>query len=220
MNSVLDTPAAPGARSAHGEAVYKQCPQCGAPIRLSPMPSPDALCGALWSDGYLEHPDLSEPPILGRCRACESIGCLAELPVLADLPQVAPGIDHSFLPLTADDYAVLLDNLQDISLQFHAYLRIRYWQLHNHRRRGSDHPPPLSDVERANLNELLNLLGDADADRLITAEILRQLQEFEAAEAVLARRFDDQVNPIAQRLRELVRDRRAELVKIYADEAR
>ncbi len=220
MNGALDTNAAPGTPSTHGDEVYKQCPQCGAPIKLSPMPSPDALRGTLWSDGHLEHSDLGEPPILGRCRACQSIGCLAELPVMEASPQLAPGIDHSFLPLTADDYAVLLENLQDISLQFHAYLRLRYWQLNNHSRRGIDHPAPMTDVERANLRELLNLLGDGDADRLITAEILRQLEEFDAAETVLARRFSDQVSPVAQRLRELVRDRRAELVELYADEPR
>ena len=218
MNNVLDPDAANGAPSAYGDAVYKQCPQCGTPIKLAPMPQNDNIKGTLWSDGYLENPDLPEPSILGKCRACGAIGCLAELPVMEVPPQPAPGVNHNFVALTVDDYAVLLENLQDISLQFHAYLRLRFWQLNNHRRRNSDEPPPLSDVERANLHELLNLLGDADTDRLFTAEILRQLQEFEAAQAVLAGAFNAQVGPIARRLWELARDRKAELVKIHTVE--
>ena len=218
MNNVLDPDAANGAPSEHGDAVYKQCPQCGTPIKLAPMPQNDKKRGTLWSDGYLEKPDLPEPPILGKCRACGAIGSVAELPVTEEPPQPAPGIDYNFVALTVDDYAVLLENLQDISLQFHAYLRLRFWQLNNHRRRNSDEPPPLSEVERANLHELLNLLGDADTDRLFTAEILRQLQEFEAAQAVLAGAFNDQVGPIARRLWELARDRKAELVKIHTVE--
>ncbi len=216
MNSVLETDAGIDAPPVSVDVIYKTCPQCGAPVRLLPVPSPDAVRGTLWSDGYLQNPDLPELPILGKCRACGAMGHLAELPEMAEPPPPAPGIDHTFAPLTLDDYAALLENLRDISLQFHAYLRIRFWQLNNHRRRSDNDPPPLSEVERDNLIELLNLLGDADADRLITAEILRQLQEFDAAESVLARSFGDQVSPIAQRLRELVRDRRAELVELYA----
>ncbi len=218
MNNVLDPDAANGAPSAYGDAVYKQCPQCGTPIKLAPMPQNDNIKGTLWSDGYLENPDLPEPSILGKCRACGAIGCLAELPVMEVPPQPAPGVNHNFVALTVDDYAALLETLQEISLQFHAYLRVRCWQLNKHRRRNSDEPLPLSDVERANLHELLNLLGDADTDRLFTAEILRQLQEFQAAQAVISGTFKDQVGPIARRLWALVRDRKAELVKIDTDE--
>ncbi len=82
MNNVLDPDAANGAPSEHGDAFYKQCPQCGTPIKLAPMPQNDKKRGSLWSDGYLEKPDLPEPPILGKCRADResqgsrrSIGC-------------------------------------------------------------------------------------------------------------------------------------------------
>ena len=206
------------AERVHSDTVYKQCANCGAPIKLVSLRPDQSLGAILWSDGYVETPDRRQPPILGKCRACEAIGCLAELPEIEDTAQLPGGTDHAFVPLTVDDYAMLLENLHDISLQFHSYLRIRFWQLNNHRRRGSVEPTPLSDIERANLLELLKLLGEADADRLITAEILRQLQEFEAAETVLARPFNEHVSPIVKRIRQLVRERMAGLVKIDFDE--
>ncbi len=203
------------------EPVYKQCTHCGAPIQLTDSQSPEARESTLWSDAYLEVRDSSEPQMLGKCGACGAIGCLAELPAMKDATPLADGcIDHTFEALTVDDYAVLVDNLEAISAQFHSYLRIRFWQLSNERRRGADVPLPLTAVERANLVELLKLLGEAPADRLMKAQGLRQLENFEAAEAVLTEPFDAQLSPIIERLRRLGRDRDVRLVKVFSGDPR
>lgn len=202
----------------HGSPVYRQCASCGAPIKLTPILPRNTQGGILWSDGYLDTPDAREPPILGKCRVCDAIGCLPDLPEMEAVAQPAPRGDYAFVPLTVSDYASLLDDLQEISEQFHVYLRIRFWQLNNHRRRGSDDVEPLSEIERANLEELLELLGEEDAERLIKAEILRQLQQFEGAEGLLAEPVAQQLTPIVQRLRQLLEDREAGLVKIFSGE--
>ncbi len=201
--------------------IYKQCAHCGAPIALSPILRPHSPGGTLWSDGYLETSS-AEPPVLGKCRACGAIGCLTELPTIESTVPPADEADCGVVPLILDDYALLLDNLQEISARFHLYLRIQFWHLNNHRRRGKDDAAPLSDGECANLIELLQLLGDEDPNRVLKAEILRQLQEFEGAKTVLndifsdmvKGTFDERFTPIVERLRLLIADRNAQLVTI------
>ncbi len=201
--------------------IYKQCAHCGAPIALSPILRPHSPGGTLWSDGYLETSS-AEPPLLGKCWACGAIGCLTELPTIESAAPPADEADCGVVPLTLDDYALLLDNLQEISAQFHSYLRIKFWQLNNHRRRGNDDTMPLSDVERTNLTELLRLLGEEDANRLLKVEILRQLQEFEDARMVLNTilsdmvngAFDEQYGPLVARLRQSIAEGDARLLRI------
>ncbi len=204
----------------YDKPVYKQCTQCGAPIQLTDSQSPESREGTLWSDAYFEVHDSPEPQLLGKCGACGAVGCLAELPAMKDATPLAGGTDHTIEPLTVDDYAVLVDNLETISAQFHSYLRIRFWQLSNDRRRGVEVPLPLTAVERANLVELLKLLGEAPADRLMKAQGLRQLEDFAGAEAVLTQPFDAQLSPIIERLRRLGREREVRLVKIFSGDLR
>ena len=197
-----------------GDPVVKQCAQCGAPIKLVPSDPRDTSDGTLWSDGYLEAPYLPEPSLLGKCRSCGAIGCLAELSEIEDASQLPPEADHSLVPLSRDDYAVLLDNLQAISEPFHVYLRSQFWHLSNHRRRAGDDSQVLSEAERTNLTELYKLLGDQDPPRLMKVEILRELGEFEQAEALLAEPFHERFKPFVDRLRQLLRARNPRLVKM------
>ena len=114
------------------------------------------------------------------------------------------------------DYAALLEGIEDIAEQFHVYLRLRFWQLNNHARRGRRDAASLSDIERANLVELRTLLGNDDADRLIKAEISRELGEFERAEALLTDPVAPEFTPMVERLRPLVAAREGGVVMIFS----
>ena len=197
---------------------YRQCANCGAPIEVAPIRPFSELGGALWSDGYVEADNAVEPPVLGKCRVCDAMGCLVELPVIEEVSELAIKGDYTFVPLAIDDYSSLLENIEDVAEQFHVYLRLRFWQLNNHRRRGSVDVAPLSERERANLVALHALLGNDDADRLIKAEICRELEEFEAAEALLAGPVAPEFTVMAERLRPLVADRRTGVEKIFSGE--
>jgi hypothetical protein len=203
--------------------IYKQCAHCGAPIKLSTILPHHSPGGSLWSDGYFDTPGVPEPPVLGKCWACGAIGCLTELPTMEGAVQPPDGADCDVIPLTLDDYALLLDNLQEISAHFHSYLRVRFWQLNNDRRRRKGDDIPLSDVEQTNLTELLQLLGEEDANRLLKVEIFRQLQEFEAARMLLNTilsdmangRFNEQYGPLVARLRQSIAEGNARLMIIH-----
>jgi len=201
------------------ERIFRQCECCGAPIEITLIESGDRRRGVLWSDGYLENDDAPTPSILGKCRVCGAMGCLVELPLMEDAAHRELTDDYTAVPLTVDEYAALLENLEEIGEQFHCYLRISFWQLSNHRRRHDGADEPLSEFENANLQGLRELLDEDDpAERLIKVEVLRQLQQFERAEALLAEPVHPEIVPLVERLWQLLEARDANLVKLFTGE--
>ncbi len=203
------------APSEQAASVYRQCASCGAPIEVRPTLAHSNGPGALWSDGYRETRDAAEPTLLGRCRVCGAIGCLLDLVEMESAPELALKGDYTFVPLTLSDYASLLESVEDIAEQFHPYLRIKYWQLSNHRRRGTDGAEPLTDVERANMVDLLGILGDEEPHRLVKAEIHRQLEQFEQAESLLTESAAPELASMTERLRRLLAERNAGIVQLF-----
>ena len=202
-----------------GDPLYRACDHCGRAIGIVPLLSGNALGGTLWSDGYLQASQLPEQALLGRCRGCGEIVCLVDLRPLPPPDEPGKGEDYTFLPLTLDDFAGLLANLDGVSENFHAYLRIKFWQLSNDRRRRGETEAPLSEQERENLLSLLELLGTEEPDRLMKAEICRQLEDFDRAEELLAAPFDERISPVVERMQRLVQQRNHRLVKILSGEA-
>ncbi len=177
------------------------------------------LEGTLWSDMRFESEHYSEPPILGKCPSCGALGPLAELPPMPESSPVPPDDRYTYLPLDADDYAALLEEAGDISPHFHSYLRIRFWQLSNDRRRGADEVP-LSDAERTNMVALLELLGERPADVLMRAQIQRQLEDFEGARASLDSPLNEQLSTTVERLQRLAKDCDPGLTRLFTGDPR
>jgi hypothetical protein len=92
----------------------------------------------------------------------------------------------------------------------------------NHaRRRLPPHatPPPVSALEQANLRKLAALLDLRDGEeRLLLAEVRRELGDFDAASSLLAGDFPEEVGPAAQRIRQLVADRHRWVSEVFAGE--
>ena len=110
----------------------------------------------------------------------------------------------------------MIEHIDQIAENYHLYLRIKFWQLSNHARRNDEQAAPLSESERANLEAILPLFGNEDPDRLLKADALRQLGEFERAEGVLADPFQQQVKDIVLRLKELVREKETRPAIIFS----
>ncbi len=197
----------------------KQCSNCGAPIQIPDFTSPDLLEGRLWSDLRFDSAHFSEPPLLGKCPSCGALGPLAELPPMPESSSIQPDDRYNYQALDSDDYAALLEEAGDIAPPFHSYLRIRFWQLSNDRRRGGD-SVPLSEAERANMLALLELLGSRPADRLMRAQIQRQLEDFEGAQATLDTPFDEQLAPLVKRLQRLAAEGDPGLMELFAGDPR
>lgn len=200
---------------AFGEPSYKCCDHCQQPVAITPLLSGNPIGGTLWSDGYMDTPQLPEQELLGKCAHCGEISCLPELQDYADPAAVDKTAAHAFEPLTLDDYLMLVGHIDIIDASYHLYVRLKHWQLANHSRRQADSEQPLSESETENLQQMLMLLGDDEPDRLLKAEVFRQLGDFERAENALLGPFHSQVGDIVSRLRELVRQRQSQLAVIF-----
>lgn len=205
---------------AFGEPSYKCCNHCEQPVAIVPLVSGNPIGGTLWSDGYVDAPQLPEQELLGKCVGCGEILCLPELQDYADPAAVDNAADCAFEALTLDDYRVLVDHIDHIDASYHLYVRLKFWQLGNHPRRRAGSEEPLSESETENLQKLLMLFGDDEADRLLKAEVLRQLGDFEQAENTLVGPFQDQAGDIVSRLGEMVRQRQSRLAVIASADQR
>ncbi len=201
----------------YGEPVYKSCSDCAQAIEIRPLLSGNPVGGDLWSDGYMDTPFLPEQQLLGACPHCSAIVFLASLEPYSLTAGLDPSVNYQFEPLCLEDYDRLIENLHHIAEDHHAYLRIKYWHMGNHPRRNQDADAALSENERDNLIALLELLGNDDPDRLMQAEIYRELGDFDNANRILSNPFYPQVNDIVLRLRTLVKNRNSSLEKIYAN---
>jgi hypothetical protein len=199
---------------AFGETRYKSCDHCRQPVAIAPLLSGNPIGGALWSDGYMDAPQLPEQELLGKCAHCGEILCLPEQQDAPGPGAIGHASDHAFEPLTLDDFRLLLDHIDQIDTSHHLYVRLKCWQLGNHPRRQAESGRPLSDSETENLQQLLLLLGDDEADRLLKAEVFRQLGDFKRAENALVGPFHGQAGDIVSRLRELVRRRQSQVAQV------
>ena len=202
-----------------GVPIHKACDACGRAIKLVPLVSGNTLGATLWSDGYLDAPQLPQQSLLGACRGCGAILYLPDLAPYGDCDALSALEDYSALPLMPEDMEGLIDRIGDVAEEVHLYLRLTYWQMMNMERRYDTPWKPLSGAERANLRALLGLLGTDDADRLLKAEVLRELGRYDEAAEVLSESFDDAASPIVTRLLLLAGTRQPIVTKVLSGNA-
>ena len=202
-----------------GKPIFKACSYCNGVIRIVPLESGHALGGILWSDGYMQTPQLPEQPLLGKCPSCGEIVSLAELVDYPNPDNLEDPAAYDFGMLELDDYRELLNHLDEIDPSYHIYLRMTFWQVANHSRRTGGMLLPLTMDELDNLEALAPLLGDDESERLIKAEVLRQLGEFQRAKQVLSDPFQQRVQNVVVRLKRLVDEENPHLARIFSGEA-
>jgi len=194
---------------------------------LQPTISSGNTLGAVYyTDGYMDAPMQPQPAALVRCPTCREPLVRRHARVLgeverfgvnlfpeeqADSPQQrawrrAPRVQPAH---EADYVAVLATHRypRDDEIE----LRVELMHVCNHaRRRLPPHavPPPVSALEQANLRKLADLLDLHDGEeRIMLAEVRRELGEFELANSLLAGDFPEEVTLARQRIGQLVADR-------------
>lgn len=176
------------------------CPHCGALAHYWTLDSGNTLGTVVWSDGRQYAPMLVEAPAAVKCHACAKCYWLAdakEVGVVArdyrakePVPEEwekAPEVNEPSANeyLDAIEAGLAKDEAQEKSLRLLAWWRgndpARGWPFV-----GEDIPAASPDGFRRNLLRLVDLLNDDnDNDRLMRAEALRELGDFDAAEQAL-----------------------------------
>lgn len=151
---------------------------------------------------------LPDEPWLVKCHHCGSLVWIdeqQEVGVIDGRPQ-GQGSFKDALPYdvpSADDYFAFLQKGVSDSEKEH-YVRLHAWWAGNDARRDGEAVAPLSDDEIANLDAYAALLDESDEnDRIMKAEIMRELGRFEDAVALLSTPFREQLAFAAAIIRNL-----------------
>jgi hypothetical protein len=181
-----------------GPTIIRKCSACGGLIAQHTIRSGNTFGARFWTDGKRDAPMLPDQPLLVKCQHCGTLLWIDEQEKVGKIAPWGPrnreskkfkGARPALTP-TLQDYLDLLMT-GGSGREKERYLRLRAWWTGNDNRRDSKHPAPMSDPEIANLRAFATLLDDNDDnDRIMKAEVMRELELFAEAEILLAKPFD------------------------------
>ena len=197
------------------------CPHCEGLARYMTLMSGNTFGARGWTDGKQDAPMLPRPPALVKCRYCGDCYWLADArevgtvapwdgPSPEEKPEwrAAKGVQE----LSEEDFYRALGTGLATGTERERTLRIlAWWRRNDAFRDAPDRAVAMSDAPEAwrkNLQALVSMLGDRDVnERLMKAEALRELGDFEAAMDALGRVRSRKVALVVKQLRSLCEKR-------------
>jgi hypothetical protein len=183
-------------------------------VRISTINSGNTFRAVRWSDAYTYTPMRPEEPPLRVHPTTGEIFLVSRCKEVAEVPSGKKD-DWKEVPYaddpTAEHYIRALDEGLARDPRESRMFRICLWWLHNHpvRENGQMTAPP--EEFRTNLTALLALIhsnkAPGDQERLRSAEIHRELGQFEEAEALLNAPFKSPLKEVAARILEWTKQR-------------
>ncbi len=205
------------------------CSHCGALAHYRVLVSGNTLGAVVWTDGRQCAVMMKTPPAVVKCHACATCYWLAharEIGTVArdfrakgPVPEAwskAPEVKEP----GADEYLDAIEAGLAKDLAQEKWLRILAWWRANDSSRDwtpdADRAPAASrDGFRRNLRRLVELLtDDTDDERVMKAEVLRELGQFKAAEAALGEVASRDFDWVVERIRTLCKARKAKVAKL------
>jgi hypothetical protein len=199
--------------------------------------SGNTLDAVYYTDGYMDAPMFPQPASLVRCPACKEPLVRRHARILGEVERFgvnlfpeeraerradpawfrAPRVQAAHEP----DYVAVLATHR-YPREDEIELRVELMHVCNHaRRRLPPHatPPPVSALELANLRKLTALLDPRDGEeRVMLAEVRRELGEFDLAASLLNGDFPEEVALAGERIRRLVADRNHWVAEVFTGE--
>jgi hypothetical protein len=194
------------------------CPKCQGLARYMTLKSGNTFGARVWTDGKQLAPMLPLPPTVVKCRHCAECYWLADAEEIGTIDrwqgegqQVNPAwVDAQAVEEPAEEeYYQALEKGLATSTEQERELRVLAWWRRNDSFRDAPkekahriaHPP---GSWRKNLEGLARLLTqEDDNDRLMQAEVLRELGEFESAKQILNRVDSPDIAEIVRQIRSL-----------------
>lgn len=185
-----------------GESIIRRCPSCGGSIRQRTLVSGNTFGARLWTDGKMDAPMLPRYPPLVRCPHCAA---LLWLPAAEEVGTEHPG--EAGTPGVEDPPTPTVKDLLEASRTPPAgaqdeevFIRIEAWHAANDpQRRDPRADPPRSTESEANMEALSRLLDPKEPEqRIMKAELHRELGLFDEAERLLDFPFDEDLAPAAR----------------------
>jgi hypothetical protein len=175
-----------------GTTIVKKCKECEGYIEKKTISSGNTCAATFWTDGKIDAPMLPSQPLLAICPFCGVKLWIDEQEEVGSIdPWSNDTNDYNSKPYTVPllkDYIEVLESYP-LNREKEKYLRRRVWWASNDIRRETNKHPFTSD-ETKNLHSLLVLLDESsDEERLMKAEILRELGDFKKSIDMLSAPF-------------------------------
>ncbi|MEA3522587.1 MAG: hypothetical protein U9R50_06405 [Campylobacterota bacterium] len=206
-----------------GPIVIKKCSECSASIKEHTTTSGNTFGATFWSDGKRDAPMLPEHFWLVKCPHCQALIWIDEQEKIGKIEQFSDneeaykGAKSYSVPELKNYFAVLKKN--NLGRKKEHYLRLHAWWAGNNNRRGTNKIKQLlSDEEKVNLEALGKMLDPSDDnDRIMMAEIKRELSQFEEAEDILKEPFANDLSQAVSIIRELIQRRDSYVAEMKFD---
>jgi hypothetical protein len=194
-----------------GPTIIKTCSECSGWIEEDTIVSGNTFGAIFFTDGKMDAPMLPDKPLLVKCPHCQAFIWIDEQEKAGEVkPFSDSGVykdAKSYNAPELHDYFSKL-KISNLSRKKEQYLRLRAWWAGNDKRRYANLKHSLSDEERENLQSLYEMLNTSDDnDRIMKAEIKRELGQFEDAEAILRAPFGNEFSQAVSIIRELIQQR-------------
>jgi len=158
----------------------------------------------LWTDGKISHYNQIADPELVLCPHCHALIWINEMVRCGEIRDIwqqwwGGGKIAFYKEPTLKDYASLLEQGAGSQVKEH-YTRLALWWTRNDaRRRPTSSAPGPGFRERANMTALAELLNEADScDRVVKAELMREMGFLDDARALLERPVDDSLRDMVE----------------------
>ena len=205
-----------------GPTFIRKCTRCGYLFSQMTIGSGNTFGATQWSDGKLDAPMLPDQPALVKCPTCSAVVWIEEQEVVGEISkwgsrgEADPALENarSYDTPTFDDYIEFL-NVGNCNKEQQRYVRLRAWWHSNDFQRFAGTAFPPTDSKIANMEAFALLLDEhVETDRLMKAEVYRELGRFPDAEGLLEHPFSEEITPAVDLIRELVRQRERSLTKL------
>jgi hypothetical protein len=180
-----------------GPTIIKKCSACSALIEKHTIASGNTFGAIFWTDGKMDAPMLPDNPKLVKCPHCRSLVWIEKLETVdeAEPFDTMTASAEEPLLLDLDDYFSFIDSNKLLKPDTEKDVRLRAWWRGNDERRRGQHSS-FSEMETQNLTALKKLLDESDdIERLILAEISRELGHFSQALELLGSLSDERLIP-------------------------
>lgn len=204
-----------------GPTLVMKVPGCKNPVKFHTVSSGNTFGATFWTDGKRESPMLPDNPWLKKSPTegvlfwsdqCEEIGRI-DFKSCGNENHQWKNLDFAVEP-TAEDYITAINCGLAKTDEQQRYLRMRLWWIGNDAIRRNEQGY-LSEVHLENLRAFVEILSEADEyQRLVKAEALRELSEFDAALELLASGFSEEYSDAVDRIRQLVKNHHPKVAKL------
>jgi hypothetical protein len=205
-----------------GPTLIMKAPGCTKPVKFSTIASGNTFGATFWTDGKQEAPMLPDQPWLRKSPSegvlfwadeCEEIGQIDFFCGGEKEKDEWKDLEFAEEPTEADYLAALSSGVANTDEKIR-YLRMRLWWTGNDRiRRGESQQ--LSSLHVRNLEALGALLSDSDPNqRLMKAEVMRELSRYDEALSLLAFTYPGNYARAVTRIRELATSKEARVAKL------